>query len=108
MKKSTLRRVVAEPTFETELALHRLDCMSSHRILDNYNHLEAFAEQVRSEPKLPPPLVTGRDLITRGVTPGPDMGKILRAAMDHQLENPDLNGEEMREWVRQHLLPEQG
>ena len=44
--------------------------------------LEAFA----NEPVVPPPLLTGRDLIDLGYPTGPSMGRILRWVQDEQLE----------------------
>jgi len=39
MRKSTLRQLLMRPTFPLELALHKLDCMGSHRQLDIYDFL---------------------------------------------------------------------
>src|SRR5882757_9259406 len=36
MRVSKLKRFMARPTFNEELELHRVDCESSHRMLDNY------------------------------------------------------------------------
>jgi len=35
MRASTLKKFVRQPRFEEHLALHRLDCLSSHRNLDS-------------------------------------------------------------------------
>src|SRR5438067_1130256 len=39
MRVAKLKRFMARPTFEEELELHRVDCESSHRMLDNYEFL---------------------------------------------------------------------
>jgi poly(A) polymerase len=39
-----------------------------------------------AEPLIPPPLVTGRDLIRLGLTPGPRFKQILEAIQTEQLE----------------------
>ena len=86
MRAPKLRRLLGAPTFGEELELHRLDCLSSHAILDIYDFLKSEKEKFASEPVLPAPLVTGRDLIALGHSPGPHFAKILQDAYDRQLE----------------------
>ena len=86
MRESKLRRLLGSPLFEDELELHRLDCLSSHAILDVYDFLKTEKSKFAAEPVLPPPLVTGRDLIALGHQPGPHFAKILQDAYDRQLE----------------------
>ena len=86
MRPPKLRRLIGAPTFDDELELHRLDCASSHAILDVYDFLKAKKAEFAAEPVLPPPLVTGRDLIALGHVPGPHFSKILQDAYDRQLE----------------------
>ena len=86
MRPPKLRRLIGAPTFADELELHRLDCASSHAILDVYDFLKAKQAEFAAEPVLPPPLVTGRDLIALGHAPGPHFAQILRDAYDRQLE----------------------
>ena len=50
-------------TFPLELALHRLDCLGSHRRLDVYDFLVEKAEELEAQPEIRPPLLTGNDLI---------------------------------------------
>lgn len=86
MKSSTLRKWVGAPTFPLELELHRIDCLSSHGSLDHFEQIKAFRDTLAAEPALPPPLVRGQDLLRRGIPGGPEMGRLLRAAYDQQLE----------------------
>ncbi len=86
MRLPKLRRLIGAPTFADELELHRLDCVSSHAILDVYDFLKAKQAEFAAEPVLPPPLVTGRDLIALGHAPGPQFAQLLRDAYDRQLE----------------------
>ena len=86
MRPPKLRRLIGAPTFDDELELHRLDCLSSHAILDVYEFLKAKQAEFAAEPVLPPPLVTGRDLIALGHAPGPQFAQLLRDAYDRQLE----------------------
>ena len=86
MRAPKLRRLLGSSLFEDELELHRLDCISSHAILDIYDFLKTEKEKFAAEPVLPPPLVTGRDLIALGHKPGPRFAQLLRDAYDRQLE----------------------
>jgi len=86
MRTSKWKRLMAEPGFPMELELHRLDCMACHKKLGNYILLLDRFREMKDEPKLPEPLITGRDLLRLGFQPGPDMGKILKTVVDMQLE----------------------
>ena len=86
MRVSTLKRLLARPTFLEELELHRIDCSSCHGQLDIYNFLTAKLSEFSKEEIKPKPLLTGHDLQQLGATPGPKMGKILHQLMDEQLE----------------------
>ena len=86
MRVSTLKRLLARPTFSEELELHRIDCTSSHGELDIYRFLVAKQAEFSKEEIKPKPLVTGHDLEKLGVRPGPEMGKLLHQLMDEQLE----------------------
>jgi len=86
MRVSTLKRLLARPTFSEELELHRIDCSSSHGELDIHRFLTAKQAEFSKEEIKPRPLVTGHDLQGLGVPPGPAMGKLLHQLMDEQLE----------------------
>ena len=100
MKQSTLKKFLRMPAFDEHLALHRLDCLSSHGLLDAYEYAQ---EQLRSMPPeaiRPAPLVTGRDLIEAGYEPGPRFKEILGAVEDAQLEGRVTTHEAAMEMVR--------
>jgi len=101
MRVAKLKRFMARSTFEDELELHRVDCESSHRILDNYDFLVRKREEFANEPIIPPPLVRGDDLIALGLKPGPKFGEILDAVETRQLEGILKTREEALEWVKQ-------
>src|SRR5947208_13834951 len=100
MRVAKLKRFMARPTFEDELELHRVDCSSSHRMLDNYEFLLRKREEFANEPVIPLPLVRGDDLIALGLKPGPKFGEILEAAETQQLEGKLRTREEALEWVK--------
>jgi putative nucleotidyltransferase with HDIG domain len=100
MNKSTLRKLIGADTFDLELELHRLDSEGSHRLLDNYEFLLEKAEQMQNEPVLPERWVSGRDLIELGMPPGPQIGELLKAAYDAQLEGRFANREQLLNWLK--------
>jgi poly(A) polymerase len=100
MRVSRLKRFMARPTFRDELELHRVDCEGSHGMLDNYEFLKAKAEEFANEPIIPPPLVTGHDLIALGLKPGPRFGEILEGVETRQLEGDLTDRAEALAWVR--------
>lgn len=88
MRSAKWRRLIADPNFPLELELHRLDCTACHGFLDNYLWLLDRMDELdrAGGTELPPPLLTGRDLIRCGIEPGPEMGRLLNALRDLQLE----------------------
>jgi len=72
MRSSTLKRFVRQPKFEEHLALHKLDCLSSHRHLDTLR-LRARISGADA-PRTSPATQTsdGDDLICMGFSPGPE------------------------------------
>ena len=100
MRIAKLKRFMARPTFDEELELHRVDCQSSHRMLDNYEFLLRKREEFANEPIIPPPLVRGDDLIAFGLKPGPKFGEILEAVETRQLEGSLRTREQALDWVK--------
>jgi poly(A) polymerase len=86
MKESTLKRFFRLPHFDQHLALHRLDCLSSHGSLDLYDFARQRFETLPQEQVRPPLLLTGKDLIEAGYLPGPQFTQMLATAEDAQLE----------------------
>jgi len=99
MRVATLRRFLARPTFDDEIELHRVDCLGSHGLLDNHAFLLEKREEFSREPLIPPPLVTGRDLISLGWKPGPHFKRVLDAVQVRQLEGSLTSREEAMVWV---------
>jgi poly(A) polymerase len=104
MRVAKLKRFMARPTFEDELELHRVDCASSHGMMENYDFLQQKKEEFANEPIIPPPLVRGDDLIALGLKPGPRFGEILEAVETRQLEGTLKDREEALQWVKAEYL----
>ena len=100
MRMAKVKRFMARPTFEDEMELHRVDCGSSNGLTDNYDFLRAKAKEFAAEPLIPPPLITGKDLIDMGLQPGPLFKNILGQIQTEQLEGRLAHREEALEWAK--------
>jgi len=86
MKVSTLKRFFRLENFPQHLELHRMDCLAGSGNLDHWNFVRERYESMPEEAVHPQPLVTGRELIAAGYTPGAIFKEMLRAVEDAQLE----------------------
>jgi poly(A) polymerase len=105
MKASTLKRFFRLDRFNEHLALHRMDCMAAHGNLDVWNFVREHYEATPAEVVRPKPLLTGRELIVAGYTPGPSFHEMLTAVEDAQLEGVVTTLEDALAFVQQHFGP---
>jgi len=108
MRTSTLRKMIGAEAFHLEIELHRIDCLGSHAMLDNYDFLKNYMEEMAHEPILPEPWLSGHDLMDMGIKEGKLIGKVLKEAYDAQMEDRFANRKELLEWVRSSYQPEAG
>jgi poly(A) polymerase len=101
MNQSTLKKFLRMPDFQYHLALHLIDCQSSHGILTAYHYAREKLAETPPEVMRPAPLVTGDDLIAAGYPPGPRFKEILGKVEDGQLEGRLQSKEEAMQFVRQ-------
>lgn len=94
MRLATLKKFLSRATILDELELHRVDCLASHGMLDNYYFVKKQLEVFAVEQLKPQPLLRGNDLIGFGLTPGPLFGTILDELYDLQLEEKIKTREE--------------
>jgi len=99
MRPGRLKRFLRMPDFDLHLELHRLDCIASHGMLDNYEFCRNQLELLDQDDLHPPRLLTGDDLISLGFTPGKLIGEILLALEEEQLEGRISTEEEARNCV---------
>ena len=85
MKETRLRRLLGEKNFALELELNRLDCIACHGLFDAWLRLIDEVHRLAGVVELPPPWLTGRELIAAGLTPGPRFGKLLERLYELQL-----------------------
>ena len=102
MRIATLKRLLARPTFEDELALHRADCAASHGKLTNATFLRRRRRELSQEEIRPPGLLGGRDLIALGLKPGPLFGRLLAAVEEEQLDGRLRTREEAIAFIQRH------
>ncbi len=106
MRQSKLKRFMSRSTFNDEIELHRVDCLGSWGGLDNYDFLNKKMVEFANEPIIPKPLLTGKDLIKLGWSPGPDLGQTLNSVQDMQLEGKLNSKDEALDWVKSNRLRE--
>jgi tRNA nucleotidyltransferase/poly(A) polymerase len=99
MRESKRVRFVREPDFRLLLELGRLDCLASHGDLATIRWIQDYLKNLGSGIEAPPPLLTGNDLITLGLKPGPLFGEILETVEDARLEGLIATPDEAREMV---------
>ncbi|MFB3916474.1 MAG: CCA tRNA nucleotidyltransferase [Terriglobales bacterium] len=104
MKTSTLKRFMRLPRFEEHLELHRIDCLGSHGDLTLYDYVRRKFESTPREEIRPAPLITGHDLISAGLRPGPQFKDVLAAVEDAQLEGTISSKAEALQFVRELML----
>ena len=104
MRPNRLKRFLRLPDFPLHLELHRLDCLGSHGMLDNYSYCQEKMTELTQEVLHPPRLLSGDDLIAMGLSPGPVFKEILRTVEDAQLNNEISTEEDARKLAAAHFL----
>ncbi len=86
MRKAKMRRFLGQDDIDLHLALHAADCGASHGGSEILDFCRSKLAEYADEPVIPPPLLTGKDLLALGYEQGPRFGTILRWVVDEQLE----------------------
>jgi poly(A) polymerase len=100
MKQSTLKKFMQRATFETELIQHKIDCIASHGDISNWRFLNKKLKEFSADQIRPVPLLNGRDLLEMGLKEGPQIGQILKAVEEKQLDGVLVDAQTAREWVK--------
>lgn len=100
MRPGRLKRFLRMPDFDLHLELHRLDCLASHGMLDNYEFCREQIKILALDDLHPPRLLTGNDLIAMGFTPGKIIKDILLEVEEEQLEGRIQSPEQAKNYVR--------
>ncbi len=107
MRVARLKKLLSRPTIEDEIAVHRADCLASHKKLDTYEYLLARKKELNEKEVKPPPLINGNDLKNWGFNPGPIFKDILNNVYEAQLENMIETKEEAKDFVLTHYKKKQ-
>jgi poly(A) polymerase len=78
-----------------------MDCLAAHANLEIWNFVRERYEAMPEETIRPAPLITGRELIAAGYTPGAGFKQMLQAVEDAQLEGTIATSREALELVRE-------
>lgn len=100
MRPSKYKNIIAKNTFPMELELHRIDCISSNGLLQNFVFLLDKIIEQQGQTKLPPPLLTGKDLLKIGLKPGPEFGRILKKISELQNDKIVNTKKEAFEYIK--------
>jgi poly(A) polymerase len=78
-----------------------MDCLAAHRNLELWNFVSERYESTPEDVVRPKPLITGRELIAAGYTPGPAFKQMLQAVEDAQLEGTISTADQALALLRQ-------
>jgi poly(A) polymerase len=99
MRESTLKRMFLKETFETELMLHKYDCIASHRDMTIYKFLGRKYAAFKKRKIVPRPLLDGHKIMAMGFKEGPIIGKIQKEMVDLQLEGRIKSEGQAKAWL---------
>jgi poly(A) polymerase len=99
-----LKRFFRLSRFEDHLELARICAVASGGALEDYNYALLMHRTWSQEDISPQPLISGEDLITLGLRPGPLFKEILTRVEDEQLEGRVLEHSKAIEFVRANYM----
>ena len=85
MRPSKLKAILNEDGVHELLVLHRADALASGKGVEHVEYCERLLGDWTADDLNPPPLVTGNDLKTLGIVPGPMYKRMLDAVREAQL-----------------------
>lgn len=101
MRPSRLKPVLAHPGIDELLVLHQADALASGCSLTHVEFAEARLQEWTASGELnPPPLLTGDDLKSLGLSPGPLYKRILDAVREGQLDGSIATRKQAAELAR--------
>ncbi|MBX6313773.1 MAG: CCA tRNA nucleotidyltransferase [Isosphaeraceae bacterium] len=103
LREAKLKRLLAMPGIEELLALHRADALATDGDTSHVDYCEWYLREQPAGPINPPPLLTGRDLVRHGLTPGPHFATLLEQAREAQLNRVIQSKREALEWLDRQL-----
>jgi tRNA nucleotidyltransferase (CCA-adding enzyme) len=101
-----IRRLARKVEPDLLYRVARADCVGRRPGVFEPVAMEWFRERVRAldvAQRPPEPLLKGRDLLALGVPPGPEVGRLVRAVYELQLDGAVTTLEEARDAARRML-----
>lgn len=99
MRRSKQLMFVRQPHFEELMELHRMDKNAGSGNSEHYDYAKKLYEETPEEVKRPMKLVTGHDLISLGIPPGPEFKVLLELLETEQLESRVLTKSQAIQFV---------
>ncbi len=106
MRDAAFKRFSRQPGFDLLLELYRMDKLAGNGDLGKYYRVAQRWHSIPPTELRPAALVSGRDLLDRGVPQGPRIGRLLAALEDEQLEGRISNREQALQWLTRALEEE--
>ena len=106
-----IRRLARKVEPDLLFRVARADCLGRHPGRFEPVAMDWFRERVRQlevEVKPPDPLLRGRDVLALGLAPGPEVGRVVNAVYERQLDGAVTTLEEARAEARRVLGKEGG
>ena len=100
------RRLARKVDLELLARLSAADCLGRTGDFDCAATLDWFIDRARAlgvEHEAPAPLLLGRHLLQMGLSPGPEIGRILKAVYERQLDGEVMSLEDARDAARRLL-----
>jgi poly(A) polymerase len=104
MPVAALKRFLRQPRFDDHLALHRIHVAAAGESDEAARLVDRRLTEWSEEDLQPRPLISGTDLITLGLAPGPSFRTILDAVEDAQLEGRLSDRDEAFRFVRERFV----
>ncbi len=98
-----LKRLLADPLIGDLLKLMRVERLGREQNLQPVIFCEEYLRTTPPEVINPPPLITGKDLIDRGLKPGPEFKNLLETIRDAQLNGEIQTPEEALALIQKRL-----
>ena len=100
MKVSTLRKFLGRKDLALLAELNRLDSIASSFCIGEWLFLLEKLSDFQNTELLPPPAISGRDLIQMGIKPGPHFKKILDFVYEQQLSGKKTDFNDISDLIK--------
>jgi tRNA nucleotidyltransferase (CCA-adding enzyme) len=104
------RRLAKKVDLELLARVAASDCLGRHPGSFDCSAMDWFLDRARAlgvEHGAPPPLLLGRHLLKLGLTPGPEIGRILKAVYEQQLDGHVATVDEATDAARRIIADQQ-